>query len=316
MDDPRLVFFVVREEYQQEISFYDRAKWKVMFDIGARQYYQHVDMAAIFLAHFFPQQDLQLLHSNGRTCCSDVAKKPLIVTDKPAVISCIISSNSSRYSSSCESSSKHDQMSKGVASPEEILAALEEVPELACDDLLRAYTILCDDIGRHRFRSLLGLPDEDELVVEDLTVKQGDTPEDAELVVLRSESRGRRSSTTRVKPMSYPAGKLDEDGELAINTGSSSTSCPDAAAATICHNSSVTFIIKTWTLRMNDDMDPTLPSGGAPSAAAAAGGYEYPRWVMIDVYSVLEDDDPTISCAMTEAASFSSAGHAVTLSFC
>ena len=43
-------------------------------------------------------------------------------------------------------------------SDEEIFAALEEIPDLGCDDLLKAYSILSHDIGQHRFRSLLGLP--------------------------------------------------------------------------------------------------------------------------------------------------------------
>nr|AAX95790.1 hypothetical protein LOC_Os11g07390 [Oryza sativa Japonica Group]ABA91752.1 hypothetical protein LOC_Os11g07390 [Oryza sativa Japonica Group] len=44
-----------------------------------------------------------------------------------------------------------------IASPEEILVALEAIPDHACDDLLKAYIILCRDNGR-LFRSLLGLP--------------------------------------------------------------------------------------------------------------------------------------------------------------
>ncbi|BAT12900.1 Os11g0174700 [Oryza sativa Japonica Group] len=163
MDDPRLVFFVVQEEYQPEISFSDRGKWRVMFDMRSKKIlsvsqYDESDTSwqPYSWLTYFPSKISNYFTSIG--ACSNVAKRPLIVTDKPAV-SCIVSSNSLRSSSSRESSTKHSQMSKGVvASPEEILAALEEVPELDCDDMLRAYSILCDDIGRHRFRSLLGLP--------------------------------------------------------------------------------------------------------------------------------------------------------------
>lgn len=68
-------------------------------------------------------------------------------------------------SSSDEPSAKRLKMSSSEvvsssssSSPEEILVALKGIlPELDCDELLRAYSILCHDNGR-RFRSLLGLP--------------------------------------------------------------------------------------------------------------------------------------------------------------
>ncbi|CAN6374480.1 unnamed protein product [Urochloa humidicola] len=46
-----------------------------------------------------------------------------------------------------------------AASPEAmILAALEEIPGLNRDDLLKAYRILSHDGSGRRFRSLMGLP--------------------------------------------------------------------------------------------------------------------------------------------------------------
>ncbi|KAL6653268.1 hypothetical protein ACP70R_008846 [Stipagrostis hirtigluma subsp. patula] len=59
---------------------------------------------------------------------------------------------------SCNSSAKPMQQVSEIVSPEKkILAALEEIPDLARDDMLKAYSILSHDNGR-RFRSLMELP--------------------------------------------------------------------------------------------------------------------------------------------------------------
>ncbi|CAN6362482.1 unnamed protein product [Urochloa humidicola] len=58
-----------------------------------------------------------------------------------------------------ESSGAPMQALEEAASPEAmILAALEEIPGLDHDDMLKAYRILCYDDSGHRFRSLMGLP--------------------------------------------------------------------------------------------------------------------------------------------------------------
>jgi hypothetical protein len=52
-----------------------------------------------------------------------------------------------------------DNASQWAPDPEErILAALQEIPHLAREDVLKAYTILCHDSNGRRFWSLLGLP--------------------------------------------------------------------------------------------------------------------------------------------------------------
>jgi hypothetical protein len=48
--------------------------------------------------------------------------------------------------------------SKSATPEERILAALQEIPHLAREDMLKAYSILCHDSNGRRFRSLLGLP--------------------------------------------------------------------------------------------------------------------------------------------------------------
>lgn len=63
-----------------------------------------------------------------------------------------------RSSSESSAGGKHLIRVSGVASPDEIFAALEEIPELFRDDLLRAHSLLCSDNGDRRFKSLLRLP--------------------------------------------------------------------------------------------------------------------------------------------------------------
>ena len=46
----------------------------------------------------------------------------------------------------------------GVASPENMLATLRDIPNLAPDDMLKVYDILTSDKSRFRFKSLLALP--------------------------------------------------------------------------------------------------------------------------------------------------------------
>uniref|UniRef100_A0A0D9XPM6 DUF1618 domain-containing protein n=1 Tax=Leersia perrieri TaxID=77586 RepID=A0A0D9XPM6_9ORYZ len=162
MDNPHLIFFVVEEERQRKKSHVDRAKWLVMFDMRSKTMlsvirYDESDRRiaqSSYYHTYFPSKITNYFTFNETS--SNVANKTLA---NKLAISDIIASYSSR-SSSCMPSAKleHSQVSKVVASAKEIFSALEEIPELACDDLLRAYSILCYDISQHRFRSLMGLP--------------------------------------------------------------------------------------------------------------------------------------------------------------
>uniref|UniRef100_A0A0D9XPN1 DUF1618 domain-containing protein n=1 Tax=Leersia perrieri TaxID=77586 RepID=A0A0D9XPN1_9ORYZ len=100
---------------------------------------------------YFPSKIFDYLISD--VTCSNDSRKSEVIADTPATT--VIANISSR-SSSHELSEKRLKVTE-IASPEEILAALEEIPDLASDDLLKAYSILINDNGR-RFRSLLVLP--------------------------------------------------------------------------------------------------------------------------------------------------------------
>jgi hypothetical protein len=53
---------------------------------------------------------------------------------------------------------KPSELPRVVASPEEMLATLREIPDLARDDILKAYGVLAWDKSQHKFRSLLARP--------------------------------------------------------------------------------------------------------------------------------------------------------------
>jgi hypothetical protein len=53
---------------------------------------------------------------------------------------------------------KPSELPRVVASPEEMLATLREIPDLARDDILKGYGVLAWDKSQHKFRSLLARP--------------------------------------------------------------------------------------------------------------------------------------------------------------
>ncbi|EAZ17609.1 hypothetical protein OsJ_33148 [Oryza sativa Japonica Group] len=89
------------------------------------------------------------------SCSSDSTKPAAIVVDVlPAAAATTTTTTAVISKKSHELSTNVSEM----ASPEEILAALEEIPDLGCDDLLEAYSLLINDGSGRRFRSLLVLP--------------------------------------------------------------------------------------------------------------------------------------------------------------
>uniref|UniRef100_A0A0D9XPM8 DUF1618 domain-containing protein n=1 Tax=Leersia perrieri TaxID=77586 RepID=A0A0D9XPM8_9ORYZ len=85
------------------------------------------------------------------------ATKPAAAIDNVATKDIIISGSSQPARSTYDHSFAKSLNMLALSSPEEILAALQEIPGLSRDDLLKAYSMLCHDNGR-RFRSFLGLP--------------------------------------------------------------------------------------------------------------------------------------------------------------
>uniref|UniRef100_A0A0E0F326 DUF1618 domain-containing protein n=1 Tax=Oryza meridionalis TaxID=40149 RepID=A0A0E0F326_9ORYZ len=158
-DSPHHVTFVVRHPRRHE----DDSDITSLIELDTRR------KTLLSLCRYYEKQP-------GRPSCSKTYYRPSSISDHLKLLPS--SSNGLRMrmdfernldrcsSSSDEPSAKRLKMSSSEvvvsssssSSPEEILAALKGIlPELDCDELLRAYSILCHDNGR-RFRSLLGLP--------------------------------------------------------------------------------------------------------------------------------------------------------------
>ncbi|KAL6658420.1 hypothetical protein ACP70R_004006 [Stipagrostis hirtigluma subsp. patula] len=98
--------------------------------------------------------------SNGGTSLSPSKKHVDNGAPPPVVVDDLQTNNvtNTPVQFSCNSSAEQMQQVSEIVSPEKkILAALEEIPDLARDDMLKAYSILSHDNGR-RFRSLMELP--------------------------------------------------------------------------------------------------------------------------------------------------------------
>uniref|UniRef100_A0A0D9XPM9 DUF1618 domain-containing protein n=1 Tax=Leersia perrieri TaxID=77586 RepID=A0A0D9XPM9_9ORYZ len=166
MDDPHHIFLMVREpyRYRRRRSYNDKETlWKIMVDTRSKAvlsvlsydhstYWWHWTPCAG--QTYCPSKICGKFSSNTSTCTSTIGTmNPVVNADKLATSHVVVVCDSSQYCSKQRKVSDQVQL----ASPEDILAALEEIPELGCDDLLKAYSILIGDNGR-RFRSLLVLP--------------------------------------------------------------------------------------------------------------------------------------------------------------
>uniref|UniRef100_A0A0D9XQ24 DUF1618 domain-containing protein n=1 Tax=Leersia perrieri TaxID=77586 RepID=A0A0D9XQ24_9ORYZ len=157
MDDPHHIFLMVHEPYWQKRSYLEETLWKIMVDtrskelLPVRSYDQ-----SMYWWHwkpypggtYCPSKICEYFSSNRSTCSTVGTTMPVVKADKLAQSNVVVS-DSSQYCSK-----QRKVLDQAVASPEEILAALEEIPELGCDDLPKAYSILTGDNGR-RYRSLL-----------------------------------------------------------------------------------------------------------------------------------------------------------------
>lgn len=154
IDDPHLISFMVDERESEGRYCRIKETWMILFDTRSKTL-----LSAISCSHgrnFLPSKVSSYFTSSNGSCSNGGAmSEPAVIIDKAPTHDAIIG-DSVRIS--CESSgAKHFRVSGSVASPDEIFAALEEIPELSRHDLLRAYSMLCHDNGR-RFKSLLGLP--------------------------------------------------------------------------------------------------------------------------------------------------------------
>lgn len=119
----------------------------------ARQYHQciyHYDKGcgSIRLRNFFPSSISHYLNSS--TCSSNGASltsKSSMDSEAPP----LVIPNGEHYTENASNS-------KAASREETILATLQEIPDLAQEDMLKAYSFLSGDTSGRPFRSLLGLP--------------------------------------------------------------------------------------------------------------------------------------------------------------
>uniref|UniRef100_A0A0E0IYT6 DUF1618 domain-containing protein n=1 Tax=Oryza nivara TaxID=4536 RepID=A0A0E0IYT6_ORYNI len=148
-----------RKRRKHRVDDDDETMWKVMMDTKSKALVSVLrddDIFSWLLPYGCTYISIKI-PDHFATCvvsCGDVTTMPPANIDK-LPITTEISSNLSQFLA-LESSPKNLQVSR-MASPEEILVALEEIPGLDCDDLLKAYGIICRDNGC-LLRSLLGLP--------------------------------------------------------------------------------------------------------------------------------------------------------------
>ncbi|EEC67772.1 hypothetical protein OsI_35310 [Oryza sativa Indica Group] len=147
-DDADVICFLVTEPYnhKQGKPYFERTTWEMTMDTKNK---------TLLSVCTYDDDISQREPSYGHTYIpNNFATKPppAIICEATTTITTEINGNNLSQSLP---SAKHLQVSR--MAPEEILVALEEIPELSRDDLLKAYSILCRDNGR-LFRSLLGLP--------------------------------------------------------------------------------------------------------------------------------------------------------------
>ncbi|KAL6626945.1 hypothetical protein ACP70R_030671 [Stipagrostis hirtigluma subsp. patula] len=170
MEDPHTICFLVCEGYH--VKHGDRALWVIMVDMRRKT------IVSVFRCpeeqRCSPGPGNSPLQSRISDCLNsypnctngalatsksdmDMETSPMIAVDEQ-----LMTKNNARnlaLQTSYMSSARPIQESSKVASSEEtILAALEEIPGLALEDMLKAYSILSHDNNGRRFRSLLGLP--------------------------------------------------------------------------------------------------------------------------------------------------------------
>ncbi|CAM0146228.1 unnamed protein product [Urochloa decumbens] len=152
MEEPHVIFFMVCE------SFYvkkrgDETKWLLLVDMKSktvRSVYRYDKGMGFFHGRIFIPSSLSGYFSSSPSCgdcASSVSKSNMSSDESPPLV--IVN----------EHQLIEDATKLKAASPEEtILATLQEIPGLAREDMLKAYSILNHDSNGRRFKSLLGLP--------------------------------------------------------------------------------------------------------------------------------------------------------------
>ncbi|KAL6653275.1 hypothetical protein ACP70R_008853 [Stipagrostis hirtigluma subsp. patula] len=168
LDDPNIIYFVMCECYHVKRG--DMTEWLVVVDMRSntllsvlrhpegQHHFRGSPPIPIGISDYF---------NSYPTCNNGTSSKRKRDTDmEPPLVANVKQKlrhndrNPPLMQSSWMPSMKPMEAStKVLASPEEtILATLEEIPGLALEDMLKAYSLLGHDRNGRRFRSLLGLP--------------------------------------------------------------------------------------------------------------------------------------------------------------
>ncbi|TVU26555.1 hypothetical protein EJB05_29107, partial [Eragrostis curvula] len=155
LDEPHVVSFVVSERYIDAHG--DHMTWLVMLDTRSKTVLSvcpRPDGVFRFIGQ--PMLPSRVSHYfNTQFPSSSICLETMSQTEDA------IASNNTTAQSSSRSSSISSIMPKQLlkaASPAMMFAALEDIPSLAREDMLKVYRILCHDSTGRRFESLLGLP--------------------------------------------------------------------------------------------------------------------------------------------------------------
>jgi hypothetical protein len=134
MDDPYVLYLTVHTNmYHTDVEGY-LGTWMIELDTRRMELRSICvdDDSFTLSSHFIASPISQYMDTSSRSCALARRKDTrLEAMDKPS------------------------ELPRVVASPEEMLATLREIPDLARDDILKAYGVLASDESQLKFRSLL-----------------------------------------------------------------------------------------------------------------------------------------------------------------
>jgi hypothetical protein len=142
LDDPDVLYFMVSKNIYHTGVEGDLGTWMIEFDTRHMElcsvyYNDSNDSRFIFSLHFMASTISQYFDPSFRTHTPAKQK----YTDLEAPV------NPSKLT-----------LPRVLASPEEMLATLQDIPDLDSDDMLKAYAVLAWDESQLKFRSLLSFP--------------------------------------------------------------------------------------------------------------------------------------------------------------
>ncbi|CAL4982153.1 unnamed protein product [Urochloa decumbens] len=151
MDEPHIIFFILCERFYER-EYDDPTQWLILLDTRSkmlRSVYCCGRRASLWGSTIFCPSSVSDYFNSSPSCrdgASSVSKTNIYSKPPQLVIA-------------NESLTDNNASNSKAASPEEsILAALQEIPGLARQEMLKTYSILIHDRNGRRLRALLALP--------------------------------------------------------------------------------------------------------------------------------------------------------------